>query len=143
MKNIQILSISIKVIEKTSLYILLHEDGTINRQGFGNFDFNTNFCLGIIETKIILNELSKLLDSELESKFNNDYDLPNKKGMPCSMEIIFESENKISKINFNYGSESVGPPEEVYKLVLKAIELTDSWYNQNNIQKKKWWKLWK
>lgn len=143
MDRIKVLSISIKVKEKTSLYILLHQDGTINRQGYGTFDFNSIFCIGITETNEMLKELSSLIDSEFESYLNRIYDLPNQKGNLCSTEINLETANGIFGIKFNYGSESIGPPEAVHKLILKAIELTDSWYKVNNTYKKKWWQIWK
>ena len=41
-------------------------------------------------------------------------------------------------ILFNYGSESIGPPPEVKRLVLAIVELTNPWYEEfkNAIAKK-------
>ena len=48
---------------------------------------------------------------------------------------------------FSYESDSLGPPPPITDFILKAIELTDPWFYQQqkavDKQKKKWWQLWK
>jgi hypothetical protein len=69
------------------------------------------------------------------------------KGKSCSVEIVLSNGTETTGTKFLYGSESMGPPPPVGKFVLKAIKLTDPWYNQNQkaIKKntRKWWQFWK
>ena len=53
------------------------------------------------------------------------------KGKICELTIYLFLPNKEERaIYFKYGSESIGPPPEVSRLVLAAIEITNPWYEQ-------------
>jgi hypothetical protein len=53
------------------------------------------------------------------------------KGKICELTIYLFLLNKEERaIYFKYGSESIGPPPEVSRLVLAAIEITNPWYEQ-------------
>ena len=141
------ITIELQIEEDTSLVIFLHKDGTINRKGDGTTKIDKNFFMGLTETIPIIEKLNRLIDEEFEQYLNNVYDLPDKKGKTCSIEIILANEKETKGVKFFYGSDSYGPPKPIGDFVIKAIELTDPWYNtqQKMIKKNKkaWWQFWK
>lgn len=56
------------------------------------------------------------------------YEDPAPRGLPCKLTVIFEEKGETTKFEYEYGSESPGPPAEISRLVVKAIELTDRYY---------------
>lgn len=140
-------TIELKIESDTSLIILLHRDGTINRQGDGSTNIEKNFFIGLTETIPILEELNTLINEDFEQYLNKIYDAPEKSGRICSIEIILANKNETKGTKFSYGSESMGPPKVIGDFVIKAIELTNSWYNkqQRNVKRneKSWWQFWK
>jgi hypothetical protein len=147
MTSLDHLLVEMKIAEQQSLLILLHKDGTINRMGNGTTQIDKNFFIGITETVGMLQELVGLITTDFEAALNKVFDLPEKKGDVCSLEIVMADEKETKGIKFIYGIKSVGPPQEIKDFVLRAIELTNPWFQQQ--QKiapkpaKKWWQFWK
>ena len=53
------------------------------------------------------------------------------KGKICELTLWLFLPNKPEHvIYFKYGSESIGPPPEISRLILAAIETTNPWYEQ-------------
>lgn len=141
------LLIEMKIAGKQSLLILLHKDGTINRMGNGTAHVDKNFFIGVTDTVDILQELTSSITPDFENALNKVFDLPEKKGATCSLEIVMADGKETKGIKFIYGTKSVGPPQEIKDFVLKAVALTDPWYLQQQKATpkpvKKWWRFWK
>ena len=141
------LTIQLNIEGESSLMILLHSDGTINRIGNGTMEIDKNFYIGMTDTAPILDQLSKLMDDDFKQYINHVYDLPEKSGKNCFVEIVMGIDSQTQGMKFMYGSESMGPPRPVSSFVMKAVELTDPWFKQQQKQakkaNKKWWEFWK
>ena len=138
-----IIRIQLDANDDTILMILLHRDGTVNRMGDGTDSPNEQLILGIDEEKTMFTSLEETISPELE-KFlvNQTLEAPNREGKECVLEILIEQVGKTKGVRVKYGSESMGPPGEVAKFLMKAIEVTDTWYykHMKKTEKKKWWK---
>lgn len=147
MEPLDHLLVDLKIAEQQSLVILLHKDGTINRTGNGTARIDKTLYIGITDTWSILQELAHLITSDFEGALNKVFDLPDKKGATCSLEIVLATGSETRGIKFVYGSKSVGPPREIKDFVMKAITLTDPWYQQQKKLSpqpvKKWWQFWR
>jgi len=120
-------AITLEVNGAKNLFVLLDAGGTVNRSGNGRSDSD-------IET-LYLGAADKPLFAELMANVPDDlfqragsYDDPAPRGLPCKLTIIFEGGGEAARFEYEYGSESPGPPAEISKLVVKAIELTDPYY---------------
>ena len=138
--------IELKIEDDISLMILLHRDGTINRKGDGSHKIDHNFFMGQHQNNGF-KELIDTIDSDFENFLDKVFDIPDKKGKLCSLEITLSDSKKTTGARFLYGSESLGPPPPVTAYVKQALKLTDPWYykqqkmvHRNN---KKWWEVWK
>lgn len=145
MKDYKATTITLTIEEEQSLAILLHKDGTINRKGNGTYTIDNNFYMGI-QQENLLEELLTTVTLEFEQYFDRIYDLPDRKGKTCTLEIILSTDTENTVMCFVYGSESMGPPKPVIDYVKEALKLTDPWFKeqqrmvvQNN---KPWWKIW-
>jgi hypothetical protein len=134
-----------KIAGKQSLLILLHKDGTINRMGNGTAHIGKDLFIGITDTAGMLQELAGSITPDFEGALNKVFDLPEKKGATCSLEIVMGDGKETKGIKFIYGTRSVGPPREIKDFVLRTVTLTDPWYLQQPkaVPAKKWWQFWK
>jgi hypothetical protein len=139
------LLIEMKIAGKQSLKLLLHKDGAINRMGNGTANIDKDLFIGVTDTAGILQELTSSITPDFEGALNKVFDLPEKKGATCSLEIVMADGQETKGIKFIYGTRSVGPPQEIKDFVLKAVTLTDPWYlqQQKAAPAKKWWQFWK
>jgi hypothetical protein len=58
------------------------------------------------------------------------YELPYEQGEHIHLTIHCKGDDLDTGFEFSYGSESMGPPEEILAIVEKAVELTDAWYEE-------------
>ena len=142
-------TISLEIEQVASLNILLARDGTINRKGDGTYNIDKNFFIGITDTNIFQN-LMKYVTEDFRTLLGKVYDIPDKEGKSCSIEIVLGGENEGNGMRFNYGSDSMGSPRPVADFIEAAIKLTDPWfYKQKSMirhqqtEKRKWWQFWK
>lgn len=122
------LTIEVKVQTETVLVILLNDDGTINRKGDGSQNPDRPYALGMGDTKEMFGKLSPLISDDFESYSNGVFDDPEKKGKECSLEIHLGMGSKNTGCRFIYGADSMGPPKPISDFVIKALEVTDTWY---------------
>jgi hypothetical protein len=140
-------TITLKVGDDTSLAILLHNDGTINRNGDGTINIDKTLFMGITN-KAIFNELMKYVTEDFKKFLGKIYDVPDKQGKICSIEIVIAKANEGNEMKFIYGSDSAGPPKPVADFVEAAISITDPWFYEqqkklaSRTPKKKWWQFW-
>ena len=111
-----------------SLLVMLGADGSINRFGTGAVDNSEKqMCIGIIPSTLFEKLRSQITD-ELLGWIGGRAD-SNPKGKVCELTIGFMLANKEERtIVFRYGSESMGPPPEVRKFAIAAVEATNPWY---------------
>lgn len=122
-------AVSLKVGDDVSLFALLMADGSINRMGSGTID-NTEkeMCIGVISDPKPFQKLRAEISPDLFKWIGGRVD-PYPKGKICELMIGLFLPNKEERtILFKYGSESIGPPPEVKRLVLAMVELTVPWY---------------
>lgn len=120
-----------KVEDVLSLFALLSADGSINRLGTGAVD-NTEreMCIGVISNPQPFQTLRAQISPETFKWLGGRAD-QSPKGKICELTIWLFLPNKEERtIYFKYGSESMGPPPEVCRLVMAAIDATDPWYEQ-------------
>lgn len=146
--------ITLEVEGNQVLFIVLDEDGTINRKGDGSPDCKDNdLFIGITRDKLF-DQLRPLVSKEMEEYLGKTYDIPDKKGRPCDFKILFGGPGFETGVQFLYGEFSQGVPVPFRVFTIKAIELTEEWFQEQkqkvviakNSKKQKevkpWWKFW-
>jgi hypothetical protein len=124
-------AMSLKVDEELSLFALLAADGSINRLGTGAVD-NTEkeMFIGVTNDPKPFQNLRGQISPDLFKWIGGRAD-QTPKGKICELTIwLFLPNKEESTIYFKYGSESIGPPPEVSRLVLAVIDVTNPWYEQ-------------
>lgn len=129
--KIKAFTISLKIDEQPSLFILLGEDGTINRMGTGTPEnAERELFIGKTDPAIFQSVRSRLTKGMLHS-LGQGYQMPNPRGPACKLTITFKFKERSSKgIAFFYGSESDGPPPDAAEFVTTAVAQTDPWYDE-------------
>jgi hypothetical protein len=122
-------AVSLKVDNDISLFALLAADGSINRMGTGTIDnVEKNMCIGVIKDPKPFLNLRAQISPDL-FKWEGGRADPSPRGKICELMIGLFLPNKEDRtILFKYGSESLGPPPEVKRLVIAMVEVTDPWY---------------
>jgi hypothetical protein len=149
--DISAVSITLEVDNRTALFVLLADDGSVNRGGTGSED-NEEHQLFIDRTDppilpILLNDLT---DEMLQ--FTGAYDVAQKRGARCRLTIALHfADGHEDGFRFDYGSKSKGPPKEIAELVSSAVDLTEPWYQeqkrlvattQSGKRTTPWWRFW-
>ena len=124
------LAVTLKVEEDLSLLVLLAADGSINRLGTGTVNnIEKEMFMGIADPKLF-ETIRRHINSDVLRWIGVRADQA-PKGKLCELTIyLFLSNKEERAIYFRYGSESIGPPPEVSRLVLAAIEITNPWHEQ-------------
>ena len=124
-------AVSLKVDEELSLFALLAADGSINRMGTGTIDnAEKEMCIGVINDPKPFQNLCSQISPDIFKWVGGRSD-PSPRGKICELMIGLFLPNKEERtILFKYGSESIGPPPEVKRLVLAMVEVTDPWYEE-------------
>ena len=124
-------TIDLDVAEKPALFILLGEDGSINRMGRGTAeDAERELFIGKTDPAIFHSVRSHLTKEMLRS-LGQGYDMPTPRGASCKLVITFKFKDGSSNgMAFLYGSESNGPPQDVAEFVTTAVAQTDPWYEE-------------
>jgi hypothetical protein len=124
-------AVSLKVDDDLSLFALLAADGSINRLGTGTID-NTEkeMFIGVVNDPKAFQNLRAQISPDLFKWVGGELIHP-PRGKFCELTIGLFLPNKEERtIFFKYGSESIGPPPEVKRLVLAMFEATNPWYEQ-------------
>ena len=120
-------AITLEVNGARNLFVLLSADGTVNRQGNGRSDSDTGALYLGATDKPLFKSLMMNVPNDLFQRAGS-YGDPAPRGLPCKLTIIFEGGGESAVFEYEYGSESSGPPAEIRELVVNAIELTDPYY---------------
>ena len=105
--------ITLDAAEKQSLFILLAQDGTINRLGTGAEDNTDNAMFIGMSDGTAFAQVCALAGPVID-KWIGGYGLPDPEGKPCKLVVGFQtSDGRELLSHWEYGSESQGPPPEV------------------------------
>ncbi len=125
------ISISLTINEIPALFILLAEEGLINRMGTGSLN-NTEDALfvGPGDPAIFQQVRSRLTQGILQM-LGGEFHCENIRGASCRLTIAFQfKDNTSDGLAFLYGSQSGGPPKEIRIFVIAAGFLTESGYEE-------------
>ena len=155
-ESIKAIFVDLEVNGKTSLFVLLADDGCVNRIGTGTAD-NTERDLYIgLAKEPLFEQLRDMVQPDWMS-LQGEYDVPEKEGLPCTVTIRFDcGAGQEAGWRFRYGPESDGPPDDISEFVAEAVRLTDPWYEHQKLvpgvpalefvrslkRAKPWWKIW-
>lgn len=124
-------AVSLKVDDGISLFALVAADGSINRTGTDTIDnAEKEMCIGVLDDPKAFQNLRAQISPGLFKWVGGRAD-PSPRGKICEVMIGLFLPNKEERmIFFKYGSESIGPPPEIKRLVLAMVEVTNPWYEQ-------------
>lgn len=126
-ERITTLLIRLKAADQPLLFILLDQDGTLNRLGTG-FDTSRNDLTICSVPEDLLARLRPLIDDELLRFADRRLRAAELAGQVCELALGFRWPGGETVIEFVFGTESMGPPEPVLRLVAAAMAATDPWY---------------
>ena len=129
--DIRAFTISLDVEKKPALFILMSDDGSINRMGKGTTDdAERELFIGKTDPAIFKSVCSHLTRRMLKS-VGQGHQMLQPLGVPCELTITFKFKDGTSNgIGFAYGAESEGPPNDVAEFVATAVAKTDPWYEE-------------
>jgi hypothetical protein len=146
--------ITLEVAGNQVLFILLDEEGSINRKGNGSPDCKDNdLFIGITKDKLF-EQLKPFILEEMGEFLGRTYDIPEKKGRVCIFKVLFTGPDIETGVEFRYGELSQGIPTPFRNFTIKAIELTEKWFqaqkkmvsdtknSDTKSVKRPWWKIW-
>ena len=153
--DINAITITLEINSEQTLFVLLANDGTVNRMGSGSSTTtDRDLYLGRTDPPLLLEALRGLSDSMLKAM--GGYDVAEKRGLPCRLSIALQfADGSDDGFGFTYGSESQGPPQEIAALVQGTVMATEAWYQEQrriagklpapalgSPAKKRWWRFW-
>lgn len=128
-RQISMVSISLVINEKSSLFLMMGSDGLVNRQGAGEEDSN--------DARLFIGQVNRSLFTDLIGGFRDEvllnpgtFVIDEIVGKKCLLSIGFSSGADEVNFKFEYGTDSEGPPGEICDFVERAVELTDPWYEK-------------
>ncbi len=138
--------ITLEVGERTCLFILLGKDGTIHRKGDGNPAHDLALQRGVSTQKHF--DAFMMTVNEGVFAYSGVRRQANILGEVCRLTIIFQGPDDIDfSFRVVYGADSEGPPGELVEILINAVKITESWYQEQLSQlpeeEKKGWKFWK
>jgi len=121
-----------------TLFVLLAQDGTVNRLGDGSVDCSDRDMFIGRSAEPLFTQFMVSVDPAIFAQAGS-YDVPKKEGKVCELSLLFGLKNSDSSegFQFRYGSDSQGPPKEIRELVIKAVGLTDGWHAKQKLLAKK------
>lgn len=129
LNQIQQVYIKLEAEDETVLSLMLSATGSLNRMGDGSGDPEVGrFFMGTTQEPYF----KQLIQSINQKVFElaGRYELPYEGGEHVHLTIHCKGDQLDTGFEFTFGSESMGPPEEILAIVEKAVELTDPWYEE-------------
>lgn len=128
-------SLKLEVAGESELMVFLTDSGTVNRYGGGEDSDQATLCMGRSEESLLRFWLESMDESLLEMA--GRYTMPDaEKGDSCYLELALEGEDLNTGFAFTYGSEGVGPPEEMLQIANSLVAVTDPWYEEQMSRKR-------
>ena len=153
--DIEQIRIDIESEGQSALSMLIHKDGTLNRQGNGSLPPVKVAAIGMTDGAVF-HKLLELLDERVFAHAGV-YDMPEKTGTPIRYSLVFLGEKpKVKVFEFRVGLQNKEVGEllpYVDAFINNAAALTNDWYEKalvnNNAAnktvsaapKKKWWQF--
>ena len=132
-ENITGMLVALHVANRQTLFVMLGVDGLVNRLGTGAEDN--------VENDMFIGKASLDTFNTLRSRINPDifqwigeHADPAPVGKICRLAVGFQlKDGRELMSEWQYGSQSLGPPPEVRDFVIAAVEITDPWYEQQKL----------
>ena len=151
-EDIQQTLITLKVDDNQVLFLLISNDELINRKGDGNLDCKDNDLFIGKYSDNLFGKIKPYFTEEMNEYIGQTFKNNEIKGRTCDLSILVKGDNFETGTQFIYGELSQGPPNPFRSLVIKAIELTEPWFqeqkriikdqNSRRQSDKPWWKFW-
>ena len=142
--DVDTILVSLDVGDTPALFVLLSSDGSINRIGDGSIGGDQDMFIGVTREPLFQRLRDKIAESFLEHAVS--YELPDRVGSDCTLSIRFIAGGQETGLIFKYGSESEGPPQDVYDFVRAAVDVTGPWHEAQKQmvarKSKPWWRFW-
>lgn len=119
--DVKKMSIELMINDQPSLYLSVDKDGVVQRSTTQSGKLE---IYNYEDNGRIFQEIIKLVEDNLFSRAGS-YNLPNKEGDLCQLNIIFVGDENSVGLEFQYGSEGAGPPRQVVELVKQAAAFTE------------------
>jgi hypothetical protein len=129
--DIAVIMVVLLVDGEQSLFIMLSEDGTINRMGNGSIDqIERQMFIGRLDSGVFRQLRSQVTDGVVYF-LGQRLAAPEPKGKLCELSVLFKyADGREAKSVWRYGSESQGPHPEVCTFVVAAAQVTEPWFQQ-------------
>jgi hypothetical protein len=113
--DVCLIVVTLEVDAKKLLFLLLSEDGSVNRQGSGTLgNKNPDLFIGVTDPAIFKAVRSHLTEAMLERPLGHTFEHENPRGAACKLDVRFQFRDGTSGgFMFLYGSQSQGPPSYV------------------------------
>jgi len=148
--DIGAVAITLKLGSERTLFVLLSSDGMVNRMGNGSTQpTDRDLYIGRTLEPLLPALLTHLTDDVL--RLTGIYDDSDKRGTPCRLSIALKFlDGADDGFDFSYGSDSLGPPDDISSFVQAAVAITEPWYTKQQAMvkdaerstTKPWWKFW-
>ncbi len=133
--QIQQLFIKLEAEDESVLSLMLSASGSLNRMGDGSGDPEVaRFFMGSSPEPLFQQLIAGMDEKVFE--LAGRYELPYEGGERLRLTLHFKGEKLDTGFEFSYGSESMGPPEELLEIVEQAVALTDGWYEAQLMKNK-------
>jgi hypothetical protein len=129
-ESIGAIMVKLDVEDRQALFIVLADDGLVNRLGTGAVDSDENDLFIGRTNEPLFAQLKALIRPQWLEHFGA-YDAPSKAGSTCTLSVLFKTTTgQEGGIRLVYSSESQGPPSDIREFVMEAARLTDPWYKK-------------
>ena len=125
--SIDAVTISLDINKTPSLFVLLANDGSINRMGTGAIQNDEHdMYIGVIDNGPF-NKLRAMIPDDWLT-LQGRYEMSDRVGPDCELTIVLrQTEGEDVALQFIYGAESDGPPSDIIDFVSSAVNLTAQW----------------
>jgi hypothetical protein len=129
-KDVSGVMVTLHIEDEQKLFVMLAADGMIKRMGTGTVECKENeLFIGKAGTKAF--ERVRSQSGAILNNWLGSYASPEQLGKKCKLVVGFRTANSQEFISeWEYGTESQGPPPDVSSLVLASVEATSEWYGE-------------
>lgn len=114
-----------------SLFVLLDSGGSINRMGNGTVDdIEREMFIGKVAPELFMQLRSQVTPGVVHF-LGQRLAAPQPKGKLCELTVMLRyADGREATSAWRYGSESQGPHPEVRDFAIAALQVTESWFQQ-------------
>lgn len=132
-QNVDGIIINLTVDGDLQFFVLLAADGTINRLGPQTPEMATSSMLFTGQTDDpLFRQIIQEMPDEIFQLLGRRFELPERAGKECELTIAFRAQDgEQDAWQLAYGTESIGPPEEIVNFLKRCREITEPWYQRS------------